>query len=259
MINWLLTLSTGWLIVVVLAGTYLVAAIIYFTVMRLAAGERVRTFSGLSPGMLPPLGIVFGLIVAFLASGIWSNASAAQTAVNNEASSLRASVLLVHEFPGAPETEMRLLIARHIDQIITLDWPAMAKGTASISTVPQSLGTALQLALGLTPHSAGQTEAQRELVTNIETALDARRQRIIVSRSQVNWVKWTGVTLLGALLLVAIAFVHCERPATAAVAITIFATAIGVSLVLILSQDRAFGGPFAIKPTALVQVRPAVQ
>ncbi len=48
MINWLLTLPAVWMIVVVLAGTYVVSAIILFTVVWLARGERKTTMSSLS-------------------------------------------------------------------------------------------------------------------------------------------------------------------------------------------------------------------
>jgi len=53
--------------VVVFGVTYLVAAAIHALVMALAKGERARAFKGISPGMLPPLGILFGLFVAFTA------------------------------------------------------------------------------------------------------------------------------------------------------------------------------------------------
>ena len=48
------------------------------------------------------------------------------------------------------------------------------------------------MSLGLTPRSDVRS-AQREIVTAVQNALDARRQRIIVSQSGVNWVKWTGL------------------------------------------------------------------
>ena len=98
--------------------------------------------------------------------------------------------------------------------------------------------------------------AQREMVAALETALDARRERIIVSESRINWAKWTGVALLAALTLLAIAFVHSEKRATTAIAMGIFASAVAVCLLMIASQDRPFAGPFAVKPDALVQVMP---
>ena len=39
----------------------------------LAKGERGRAFKAISPGMLPPLGIIFGLFVAFIGRFIHGN------------------------------------------------------------------------------------------------------------------------------------------------------------------------------------------
>lgn len=38
-----------------------------------ATGERARTFKGVSPGLLSPLGIMFGLLVAFIAAQVWGD------------------------------------------------------------------------------------------------------------------------------------------------------------------------------------------
>ena len=132
----------------------------------------------------------------------------------------------------------------------------MASRHATLTAVPASLAEALQLALALKPHSDGQKLAQTQMVASLQTALDARRERIIVSESRVNWAKWTGVVLLAALTLLAIAFVHSENRATTAIAMGIFASAAAVCLLMIASQDRPFAGPFAVKPDALVQVTP---
>jgi hypothetical protein len=255
MINWLLSLPTVWLIVVVLAATYAVAGVICLAVMGLSSGDRLTVFSSLSPGLLSPLGVVFGLIVAFLASGIWTNANVAQTAVNTEASSMRAAVLLSDVFPAPTGREMRVLVSRQVDEDVKVEWPLMEKGTASIQSVPAPLHAALLLAFRLRPRGAGEIEAQRQLVTQIQNALDGRRDRIIVSHSQVNAVKWFGVVALGLLLLAAIACVHAAQPGTALLALGVFATAIALSVILILSQDRPFSGPFGIKPTPLEHIR----
>ena len=140
-----------WLVVVVFGVTYLVAAAISWVVLRLAVGENARTFKAVSPGLLPPLGVVFGLLVGFLAVQVWNDHGEAQTAVNREASALRSVLLL----GGASR-------------------PRSRPGCAS----PASLAEALRLALALRPHSEGQKVAQREMVVALETALDARRERV---------------------------------------------------------------------------------
>ena len=180
----------------------------------------------------------------------------AQQSVNGEASSLRTAVLLADSFPAADAIRMRQLIRRHIDTAVADEWPAMARRQVTLTVVPTALADALQLALSLDPRTPGQVVAQREIATSLENALDARRQRIIISESRVNWVKWVGIIALAVLALLAIAFVHSERRATAALALGVFVCAVAVSVILIASQDRPFGGPFGVKPTLLDQVRP---
>ena len=75
--DWLLGLPVVWMSVLILGATYLVTAVIYVVVTRLATGERGRAFKAISPGMLPPLSVVFALLVGFLAAQVWSDADRA--------------------------------------------------------------------------------------------------------------------------------------------------------------------------------------
>ena len=197
MSDWLHNLPIFWMTFVVFGFTYLLAAGIYGLVMVLAKGERARAFKAISPGMLPPLGIIFGLFVAFTAAQVWADNERANTAVDREASALRAVVVLAGAFPGEPESRLRALIRRHIEEAATQEWPMMARGTATLRFTSPSLAEAVQLTLALTPNTEGQKTAQREIATALETAFDARRQRIIISQSQVNLVKWLCLFVAG--------------------------------------------------------------
>ena len=61
--------------------------------------------------MLPPLGIIFGLFVAFTAAQVWSDSDRASAAVSHEASALRTALVLTASFPGEPEAKLHDLIA----------------------------------------------------------------------------------------------------------------------------------------------------
>ena len=98
--EWMYNLPVLWMALVVFTVTFVVTGCIYMLVMFAAKGERAaRAFKSMSPGMLPPLGIIFGLFVAFLAAQVWSDFDRAQAAVSREASSLRAVLLLSGGFP----------------------------------------------------------------------------------------------------------------------------------------------------------------
>lgn len=67
---------------VVFGVTYFIAAAIYAVVMVLATGERARAFKAVSPGILSPLGVIFGLFVAFTAVQVWNDNDRANAAVD---------------------------------------------------------------------------------------------------------------------------------------------------------------------------------
>ena len=94
MSDWLLNLPVLWMGVVILGFIYLGTAGIYLLITKLAVGDRLKAFKAITPAILPPLSVVFGLLVAFLANQVWGEADRASTAVNREASALRAVVLL---------------------------------------------------------------------------------------------------------------------------------------------------------------------
>jgi len=245
-----------WMALVIFTIVYLAAGAIFAIIMLLARGERAHVFKNVSPGLLSPLGTVFGLLVVFSIFQVWGDFDRARMAVDREASAIRTVVLLATSFPGEPETQIRTLVRRHIDEAVAAEWPEMAKRSASLKVAPAALAELLRLALSLTPQSQGQIVAQREIVAALENAMDARRECINLSQSTVNWVKWSCMFAQAICALVAIAMVHSDNRATAAIAMGIFATGVAVCGLLIASHDRPFTGEISVKPDVLLQVRP---
>ena len=159
--DWLHNLPVVWLTLAVFAVTYVLAGVILAVVNLLARGERARVFKSISPGMLPPLGILFGLFVAFTAAQVWSDIDRANAAVNREAGALGAVEILATGFPQA-EARMRTLISRYIREAATEEWPAMARRAGKLEITPPALAEALQLTLSLSPQNQGQETAQTQ-------------------------------------------------------------------------------------------------
>jgi len=258
MSDWFHNLPVLWMALVVFAITYSITAAIYGVVNALATGERAPVFKAVSPGILSPLGVIFGLYVIFTAAQVWGDIDRANAAVNREAGALSSIEILAASFPGQPEERMRTLVRHYIEETAVQEWPMMAQHAAKPRITPAPLGEALRLVLSLTPQNRGQETAQREIATAIETALDARRQRIIISLSQVNWVKWSCLFLQAICLLLAIALMHSDNRRTSAIALGLFATGVAVSILLIASHNRPFTGEISVGPEPLLQVLPDV-
>jgi hypothetical protein len=256
MSEWLFHLPVLWMSLVFLAGTYLVTWAIHVLVMSLAARGRLGTYKAVSPGMLPPMGILYALLVAFLSTQVWGDQQRAHEAVNREASALRAVVLLSAGFPNPIDQQLRELVRRQIQEAASVEWPAMADRSATLIKPPAALSEALRLVLAHAPQSDGQALAQREAVRALEAALDARLQRIIISQTTINWVKWSGLILEAILTLLAIAVVHSDNRAAARMAMGVFASAAAVAALLVAAHARPFTGQISVGPGVLLQVIP---
>src|SRR5262245_23348920 len=127
MSDWFLNLPIPGMALIIFAATYLIAACVYLVVVRLAVGDRARAFKAFSPGMLPPLGIIFGLLVGFVAVQVWNDFDKAKLAVATEASALRGIVILAETFPAERRGELRRLVNRHIEHAVTQEWGSMAQ------------------------------------------------------------------------------------------------------------------------------------
>lgn len=247
-----------WLMALVTSGAiFLVSATVHFVTGWLAAGPYGRSFKAISPGLLSPLGIMFGLFIAFTASQVWSDTARADAAVDAEASALRAVVVMSAALPEEAQIELRRLVRDYIKYTATTEWPLVAKGAVTLNVSPPTLNNALQFTLSLPVATPGQQTAQREVAEALQQALEVRRERILISRSEVNGVKWLCLAFLAMCLLFAIAFVHCDNRLASAVAIGLFSAALAATFFLILSHDRPFTGEIALTPEPLLQVMPA--
>src|SRR5215468_5199391 len=228
-------------------AAYLSAAVIYAVIVEFpnALWVRARAFSA---SMLSPMGTLFALFVVFTAAQVWNDNDRATAAVAQEASALRGVLILATTFPGDLRGRLETLIHTHIEEAATKEWPMMAREKATLELAPRNLVEALQLTLALTPSTQGQEIAQREITVALQSALDARRQRILISLSSVSLLKWACLVIQAICVLIAIALSHGDERAAALIAMGLFATGAAACFLLIGVYDRPFIGPYSIGP-----------
>jgi hypothetical protein len=241
---------------VAFGATSLVGAVIHYVTCWLAAGRHGESFKAISSGVLSPIGIIFGLFMAFTAAQVWNDTERATAAIDTEAGALRSIIVLSAEFPGTAQNELRLLVRNYIEYTATTEWPLMAQGSATLNISPPALNQALRYTLSLPATTPGQQTAQSQLAAALEVALEARRERILISRSGVNGVKWVCLTILAVCLVFALGLVQCGDRLGSAVAIGLLSVALATTILLILSHDRPFTGEIALTPEPLLQVMP---
>jgi Protein of unknown function (DUF4239) len=228
-----------------------------FAAVAVAAGRRgPGDFKAVSPVTLTPLAVIVGLLTGFLAAHVWTNVERADAHIGHEAGALREALLLAESLPPETATRVRAAIADHLHAVVDEEWPAMARGEETLRHLPVALTEAMVTLLSFSPAHPGQQLAQQRALVAIEEALDARRNRILLSEASLGAAQWLVIFVLCVLILATIAMVHVEHRRTQAITLFIFATAMASCFVLLLLYDRPFGGGISVGPEALRQVMP---
>ena len=242
--EWLLHLPPLWMGLVIFASTYVIAAAVFW-----CAGKLIKDRSRVvDPGILSPLGVVFGLLVVFTGAQVWGDLERARSAVADEASALRDVLLLGNGLSESESSKLRIRVWRHIVTSAKEEWPAMAQGRAVIA-MPTALRTALQDILA--PPTTDDSE-KAALIGALQKALEARRQRIVISQSTVSGVRWLGLCLTGLCVLIGIALVHHDNRRNCRVALALFATGMAASILVVAAHSRPFNS--AISPALLHRI-----
>jgi hypothetical protein len=255
MLFWIESQPTPVIALLVFALCYTLAAIVFFVTATMSRRLIADQLKATTPVMLTPLAIISGLLIAFLASRVWSNVDRANTYIAQEASAIRQSVLFADTLPEDTRAAVRAALKEYLQFIESEDWPAMAQGRANLRRIPPGLTDAMKAFLSFAPKEPGQQVAQERAAIAVEHALEARRHRIVLSQATIAPIQWSAIFLLDVLILLTIAFIHLDRPKTTVVNLIVFSTAMACCLVLLMANDRPFAtGGITIKPDALRDV-----
>jgi hypothetical protein len=244
------------LTVTVFLALYLAVVLILVVLHVVRRRGHDAALGPLSPGLMAPLGLIFGLLVGFLVADVWADRARAVGAVSQEASALRDIELLTGAFPTA-QPQVRQLLRDQIDNYVATEWPEMAAGQATLVVAPAQLVQAQSLVLSLPITTDGQRVAQNRLVDSIDRALEARRARLALSGSAIDPLRLTALYLVAVTTLAAMGCVQADRLRRAATAMALLATAMAIALTLLVAEAAPFAGYFAITPDLLLQIRPA--
>jgi uncharacterized protein DUF4239 len=186
---------------------------------------------------------------------VWSNFDRANQYVGQEAGALRETILLTDALPSEVRKAVRKAVKKHLDFIESEEWPAMASGRATLQSIAVALAEAMTALLSFTPAQSNQQLAQQRALVAIEQALEARRNRVLLSQSEIAPIQWIAIIVIAVLILITLAMVLIEHRLAMAITMFIYSTAIAICLVLLLVYDRPFGaGGFVIRPTVLQAV-----
>jgi len=247
MIAWLEslpTLAAGLLIV----GGFVVSTLLMGYLVATHTSKAIRLEHNDRAGfILAVIGVVYAVLLAFVAIGTWERFNQAEARSYEEAEALATVYRDAESFPH-PE-KLQAMLQAYARSVINDEWPRMRHGERAAAT-NDLLEAADRYVRHLPVASAGAANVHAQMLSAMDTALADRETRLTIDFIGINSIMWA-VLVAGAYITVAFTYLFgFERTLMQQLMIGGLSLTIGLVLFLVVGLDYPFRGSIAVGPDA---------
>jgi hypothetical protein len=189
--------------------------------------------------------LLYGLIAALTAVGVWSRHTQAADIVSNEATAIASLWRDLGGYPQPLRDAMQEVLRGYTQQIIHEAWPEQRAGRIPRQGVEWMDRLQAQL-FAFEPANESQRILHAETVRAFNELVQERRQRLDATQSQVPSVLWD-VLMPGAMgCIVLCLFFHVKDARFQVVLLVGLSAFLAMVLYVIIALDRPFCGDMAI-------------
>ena len=242
--------------VVAIVGTFTAVLTINSMMQRPGCKHWLLSLRGVAPPFINVIGVLFGLMLAFIANDTWISHEKATNAVYREADSLHSLRVLAGQLDEPLSTELKSSLTAYAHSSAT-EWSELAERKSSLKTESDADALLMLVASPKVARTAGHN-VQTLMLKKISDLRDDRSLRIGLSQMHVNPLKWLGMAFMGLLTLLSIAVVHVENPRAAFVSIMLFAMAAAPTAAIVLIEGNPFQQPTSVTYQPILEAMQAV-
>jgi hypothetical protein len=248
----LLLLPLPVLVLVIVGGSALLAVLATHLV-RLRFDEQVHTSNNEVAGFIfSAVGVVYGVLLAFLVLVVWQTFEEAQVTVESEANTLVNIHRLGQEFPEPLRTQTLQLTTSYGEDVVNDEWYQMQFGRSS-EKVEAAMDGLWQVHLQLDQPGDAGINHREQFFDLLNTLGNDRRVRVLQSRLELPGLMWAlliggGIVTLGFTL-----FLRAPNWKAHLAMAAMFAGLVAFVLLLIIELDNPFSGDVKIQPIAFQQ------
>jgi hypothetical protein len=237
--------------VLALTGSACIGLFIFHRCVHLDVRKSHNELAGFT---IAVIGVVYAVLLAFIAIATWEAFSKAEDLVENESDFAGAIYLDTQGLPKEMGQNVRNLVAQYVHTVIDQEWPAQQAGkTADQGWKPlRDLNTAIAT---IKPQNAGEAVIEAELLRTWNALYQARSSRLSAAEGHIPSLVWW-VIFLGGGITVGYTYLfgfHSLRMhlvMTAAIA-----AMMALVVVLIIALDWPFRGELSITPAPFVMTQ----
>ncbi len=225
-----------------MAGTFVGAGLLLWLSQRSRFAPLIHSFRGIAPNYLSVIGVLFALNLVFLANDTWHAHDHALDAIVQEAGALHSITALAKPLPEPTRIKVDTGVRTYARLAAIVEWPMLAHRGSS-----QAASDQLDALLGLlASDEVGQVLSPNVHSLMLQQAIrirSTRGERLALSQTHVNPLKWLGMAFLGFIMMIAIVMVHVDQARAEVLAIFLFAAAAAPTAAIVLVQGNPFQLP----------------
>jgi hypothetical protein len=239
-----------WLLAIVLNAWLMGSALVGLWIARRWVFPRLRMHyeDGYLTGPLAQsVMLLYGLIAALTAVGVWQRYSEVSSLASAEATAIASLWRDLGGYPEPTRGAARDVLRSYTEQVINVAWPKQSGGEIPLEGI-ESIDRLETDLLGFEPVTEGQKVLHAETVHAFNELVQARRQRLDSVQQAIPGVLWW-VLLPGALgCIVAFVFFYVDNVRLHALLLVGLSAFLSTVLLVIIALERPYSGDTAVGP-----------
>jgi hypothetical protein len=248
--QWLRHLTTAQAVPLAMIAAAALSAVGLLMFHRLVPHHLRREQNDVAGSTMAIAGVVYAVLLAFIAVAVWQGYGQADTLVQAEANLVRNLYRDTVGSPNPQAEDLRHTLFVYAETVVQDEWPALTAGLNDDAAGWQLLDGVHLALVQIRPQDTGTEAVRAEMLRSLDGLYDARRGRFHSASVALPPVLWWNLLAGGALLL---AFSYLFGPPNLgmhAAMVSLLGATIGLVLILILLLTHPFEGDNHISAAA---------
>lgn len=250
------TWEMGSVLIALMVVLSLIGLVIAVNVIPLETRQKHNEFAGFNSALI---GVIFAVLLAFIAVAAWGSFDKAGDAAEVEASLAGDLFNDASAMPEPTRSELIGDIRDYVNIVVNQEWPAMAKGAP--------LGDDGWGPLYKYHQALAQTQSNNpvlvamisETLRRLNSLYDARRDRILASEDHIYSTVWWTVAIGSAITVIFTYLFGMENFKIHMLMTGLVAGALALVIVLIVAFDYPFRGQVQVSPDGFRNVQHSME
>lgn len=246
----------NWLLGVLIIAVFVLGAVAGLYATRPAVGRflgRSNEYNDLVNYFFAAVGVFYGLAMGLIAVGTWTNFTAVDGQVTQEATALTGLYRDLDGYPAPVRNSLEEKLRQYTSFIIKGDWVAHRQGETNVEG-DHLLEHFENEAMAYEPTSEREKITHAEVLRSLHEVVEQRALRVQSVGTGLPSAVWI-VLLVGAVLTIGLTFlIWVEKTGLHAILVAILATFLGLLIFLTAAMDNPFRGEFSVSPDAFNEV-----